>query len=59
MTSTAQLWEEEFAILIGSDGAYRGEDVRQMTPIKRTWVLQRLVKLGKDRAKQRANPRKR
>lgn len=57
MTAAAQLWEEEFAILVGSEGAYRGADVRMMTPLKREWTLQRLVKMAKDRA--RVKPRRR
>jgi hypothetical protein len=36
------LWEEELAILLGSNGAYRGEDVRRMTPEKRAWTMRKL-----------------
>lgn len=49
MTPRAQLWEEELAILVGSSGAYRGEDVRRMTPEKRRWTLRRLVDLAENR----------
>lgn len=45
MTPREVLWEEEFAILVGSDGAYRAGDVREMTPEKRGWVLRRIQRM--------------
>lgn len=36
------MWEEEFAIVIGSEGAYGVRDVKAMTPEKRAWVLRRI-----------------
>jgi hypothetical protein len=35
-------------------GAYRGEDVRRMTPEKRAWTLRRLRELDKKAARQNA-----
>lgn len=45
MTPREQLWEEEFAILVGSAGSYRGADVRGMSPEKRRWVLTRIQRM--------------
>jgi len=49
VTPRERLWEEEFAIVLGSEGAYRAADVREMTPEKRSWVLSRI---GRARSKQ-------
>lgn len=45
MTPRDVLWEEEFAILVGSEGAYRAADVWRMTPEKRVWVLRRIRRM--------------
>ena len=51
MTPRERLWEEEFAIVLGSEGAYRAADVREMTPEKRAWTLERLRKARSRRPK--------
>lgn len=51
MTPRERLWEEEFAIVLGSEGAYRAADVREMTPEKRAWVLARIDRARKKRPK--------
>ena len=64
MTPRSRLWAEEFAILLGSEGAYRGEDVRRMTPEKRAWTLAELKKMraaqrtktGSEEAKETKGP---
>lgn len=48
------MWEEEFAIIVGSEGAYRAGDVREMTPEKRTWTLRRIHRMRE--AKKSNNP---
>lgn len=49
MTPRERLWEEEFAIVLGSEGAYRAADVREMTPEKRSWVLARIKRAREKR----------
>jgi hypothetical protein len=39
---------------MGSEGAYRGEDVRRMTPFKRGWTLDRIREMQRER--RRKNP---
>jgi hypothetical protein len=51
VTPRERLWEEEFAIVLGSEGAYRAADVREMTPEKRAWVLTRIKRAREKRAR--------
>lgn len=37
--------------MVGSTGAYKPADVREMTPEKRAWVLRRLKRMNEDAKK--------